>query len=111
MNKMKSEIMVAMGEASMCWSDIGKAGKFDSTKAEAVGERLYQTLKALESEVKALREENKEMKIVLLMIANAINQNEQGVTVMDLRGLKKELEKHDPKITKAIRGEAEKGEA
>ncbi len=44
-NDWQELIMIAMGEASMCWSDIDKAGVFDSTKAGEIGKKLLQDIK------------------------------------------------------------------
>ena len=41
-------IMQAIGEASMCWSNIDGAGTFDATKAKEVGERLLRDIKGKE---------------------------------------------------------------
>jgi len=35
---------IAVGEASTCWSDVGKAGVFDSTKAKEVAEELMEQI-------------------------------------------------------------------
>lgn len=44
LNDWEELIMVAMGEASMCWSETPK-GVFDSTKAKQIGEKLLQDIK------------------------------------------------------------------
>uniref|UniRef100_A0A6H1ZNC8 Uncharacterized protein n=1 Tax=viral metagenome TaxID=1070528 RepID=A0A6H1ZNC8_9ZZZZ len=44
LNDWKGLIMTAIGEASMCWSDIDKAGVFDSTKAQQIGLKLLQDI-------------------------------------------------------------------
>lgn len=41
--ELRSIVMQAIGEASMCWSDPGRAGVFDSTQAIAIGDRLCET--------------------------------------------------------------------
>ena len=45
LNDWEKLILTAMGEASMCWSDIDKAGVFDSTRAEQIGKKLLQDIK------------------------------------------------------------------
>jgi len=45
LNDWESLIMTAVGKASMCWSDIDKAGVFDSSKAKQIGEKLLQDIK------------------------------------------------------------------
>ena len=44
-NDWEKLIMTAIGEASMCWSDIDKAGVFDSKKAAKIGEKLLRDIK------------------------------------------------------------------
>lgn len=44
-NKWEELITKAINEASMCWSDIGKAGIFDSTKASQIGGKLLADIK------------------------------------------------------------------
>ena len=39
-DNLESLVYIALGEASMCWSDIGKAGTFDSSRCVDVGRRL-----------------------------------------------------------------------
>lgn len=46
LNNWKRLILTAMGEASMCWSNIDGAGVFDSTKAEQIGKKLLEDIKA-----------------------------------------------------------------
>jgi len=46
MEKLKEEILVAIGHASMCWSNINGAGVFDSEQAEKVGDELLEFVKA-----------------------------------------------------------------
>lgn len=46
LNDWEKLIMTAIGEASMCWSNIDKAGVFDSTKAEQIGKKLLQDIKS-----------------------------------------------------------------
>ncbi len=45
LNDWSELIMIAMGEASMCWSKIDKAGIFDSAKAEQIGKKLLDDIK------------------------------------------------------------------
>ena len=45
LNDWERLIMTAMSEASMCWSDIDKAGVFDSTRARQIGEKLLEDIK------------------------------------------------------------------
>ena len=45
LNNWEELIMTAMGEASMCWSEIDKAGVFDSAKAKQIGEKLLSDMK------------------------------------------------------------------
>ena len=45
LNDWEAAIRQAIGETSMCWSDIDKAGVFDSEKAKQIGTKLLQTLK------------------------------------------------------------------
>ena len=40
----EEKVMQAIGEASMCWSNIEGAGVFDSTKAKQVGDDLMKYL-------------------------------------------------------------------
>ena len=44
LNNWKELIMLAIGEASMCWSEIPK-GTFDSKKAAQIGEKLLSDIK------------------------------------------------------------------
>ena len=46
LNNWEELIMTAIGEASMCWSNIDKAGVFDATKAKQIGEKLLQDIKS-----------------------------------------------------------------
>jgi len=46
LNNWEELIMTAMGEASMCWSNIDKAGVFDTTKAQQIGKKLLQDIKS-----------------------------------------------------------------
>ena len=46
LNNWEELILTAMGEASMCWSDIDKAGVFDSTRAEQIGKKLLEDIKS-----------------------------------------------------------------
>lgn len=43
MTTLKDAVFQALGEASMCWSDI-PAGVFDSIHAAAIGDRLMATI-------------------------------------------------------------------
>lgn len=45
LNNWKELIMQAIGESSMCWSNIDKAGVFDSTKAEQIGKKLLDDIR------------------------------------------------------------------
>ena len=45
LNDWEGLIMQAVSEASMCWSDVDKAGVFDSDKATEIGKRLLQDIK------------------------------------------------------------------
>lgn len=45
LNDWKDLILMAIGEASTCWSNLDKAGIFDSTRAEKIGEKLLKDLK------------------------------------------------------------------
>lgn len=45
LNDWKGLILKAMGEASMCWSNIDKAGTFDVIRAEQIGEKLLEDIK------------------------------------------------------------------
>jgi hypothetical protein len=45
LNDWETLIMQAIGEASMCWSDVDKAGIFDSEEAKQIGQRLLQAIK------------------------------------------------------------------
>jgi len=45
LNNWEELIMQAIGEASMCWSDIDKAGVFDSSRAERIGKKLLANIK------------------------------------------------------------------
>ena len=49
--QLRQAIFEAIGEASMCWSNIDKAGVFESTRAQDIGERLVKTL-AVPKEIK-----------------------------------------------------------
>ena len=44
------KVMQAIGEASMCWSNIEGAGTFDSEKAKQVGDDLVKYLRNCEKE-------------------------------------------------------------
>ncbi len=44
-NDWEELIMTALGEASMCWSKIDKAGVFNSKKAKQIGEKLLRDIK------------------------------------------------------------------
>lgn len=45
LNDWERLINQAIGEASMCWSDIDKAGVFDSEKVKQISQKLLQALK------------------------------------------------------------------
>jgi len=38
---------MALGEASMCWSDINKAGVFESSRCEEIGNRLISEINSV----------------------------------------------------------------
>ena len=44
-NDWKELIMQAIGKISMCWSNIDKAGTFDSVKAQRIGLKLLANIK------------------------------------------------------------------
>ena len=44
-NNWEELIMTAMGEASMCWSNIDGAGVFDTEKSQQIGKKLLQDIK------------------------------------------------------------------
>jgi len=37
-------VLQAMGQASMCWENVGGAGEFDSTQAREVGDGLVRSI-------------------------------------------------------------------
>ena len=39
-DNLKSLVFIALGEASMCWSEIDKAGIFESSRCAEIGDRL-----------------------------------------------------------------------
>jgi len=39
-DNLKSLVFIALGEASMCWSEIDKAGIFESSRCVEIGDRL-----------------------------------------------------------------------
>ena len=43
----REAVFMAIGSGSMCWSDIDKAGVFDTTKAKKVSEDLLSDILAL----------------------------------------------------------------
>ena len=45
LNDWERLIMRAIGEASMCWTDIDKAGVFKSEDAQQIGKKLLQDIK------------------------------------------------------------------
>ena len=45
LNDWEKLIMEAIGEASMCWSNVDKAGVFDAEKAKQIGKKLLQDIK------------------------------------------------------------------
>ncbi len=57
-NNWKELIITAMGEASMCWSNIDGAGVFDSTRAEQIGKKLLQDIKKSNDTIKGEKHEN-----------------------------------------------------
>lgn len=44
MNNLRSKILEFVGEASMCWESVDKAGVFDTTKALDVADRMYREM-------------------------------------------------------------------
>ena len=40
----KELIMIAIGQASMCWEHPDKAGTFNCNKAKEIGDKLYKDL-------------------------------------------------------------------
>ena len=44
--KAMTKILLAIGEASMCWSETPK-GVFDSSRAIKIGEKLYNILRRM----------------------------------------------------------------
>ena len=46
LNDWEELIMRAIGEASMCWSNINLAGNFDSIRAAQIGKKLLADIKA-----------------------------------------------------------------
>lgn len=40
-------IFEAIGQSTMCWSNIMKAGVFDSSEAKKIGEKLIEDIKEL----------------------------------------------------------------
>ncbi len=63
-NDWEKLIMTAIGEASMCWSEIPK-GVFDSTKAVRIGKKLLKDIKSgpQESEVKENEDSNSQARM------------------------------------------------
>ena len=45
LNDWEKSIMLAIGEGSMCWSDIDNAGVFNNAKAAQIGKKLLQEIK------------------------------------------------------------------
>ncbi len=45
LNNWEELIMTAIGEASVCWSEVDKAGVFNSEKAKQIGMKLLQDIK------------------------------------------------------------------
>jgi len=46
-DNLKSVVFMALGEASMCWSDIDKAGVFESSRCEEIGNRLVEEINSV----------------------------------------------------------------
>ena len=46
LNNWDELITKALGEASMCWSDVDGAGTFDAEKAKEISKKLLQDIKA-----------------------------------------------------------------
>ncbi len=57
LNNWEELILTAMGEASMCWSNIDKAGVFDATRAEQIGKKLLQDIKKKTSTINEGKED------------------------------------------------------
>lgn len=61
-DNLKSIVFMALGEASMCWSNIDKAGVFESSRCEGVGNRLLaeinSVLKPLTSDMSEAGKQN-----------------------------------------------------
>jgi hypothetical protein len=47
LEKLRTLIFTSLGEASMCWEDLDKAGIFKSRECADVGERLIQDIMEL----------------------------------------------------------------
>lgn len=43
---LETKIFTALGEVSVCWSNIKDAGVFDSERATAIGEKLLEDVRA-----------------------------------------------------------------
>jgi len=50
LNNWEELIMQAIGKASMCWSNIDKAGVFNSAKAQRIGKKLLRDIKKRRNE-------------------------------------------------------------
>ena len=46
-DNLKSLVFIALGEASMCWSDIDKAGVFESSRCAEIGHRLVSEINSV----------------------------------------------------------------
>ena len=45
--KLEPLVFVALGEASMCWENVGGKGRFKSEDAEKIGYKLIEDIKKL----------------------------------------------------------------
>lgn len=48
--ELTTKVFESLGSASMCWSDIRKAGVFCSEEAKEIGEKLMKDIKELMSD-------------------------------------------------------------
>jgi len=65
MEKLKELIQIAMGEASMCWENVDKAGVFDSSEALRVGDQLLKDIEAELNQKGRKRSEREELQRLL----------------------------------------------
>lgn len=59
MNKTRELVMTALGQASMCWSKPDKAGVFNSTLAEQIGDKLVEDIRRVDQKKKAKKKKKK----------------------------------------------------